>query len=361
MIIAAEKDYFDVRGAIEAYERLVPIYRLLDAEQNLQLFIGPNTHGYSKPNREAMYRFFHQQVGKSSEVVEPLLTVETDETLRCTVTGQVAELSSRTVMSFTAERAKSLALQRGQLGADEVVRRVRSMIPVIPHRISDYQILRPVPRKGYPSSHFTCYALETEPDVRVIVTRLSDQAHLSRPPVGERKVLLYVAHHSSDVELRESSSLRRLIADQPDVEVFAIDVRGIGESRPDTCGENQFLTPYGNDYFYAAHSIMLAQPLPLQRAFDLLRVIQWLKSLGRHELHLAADGWGTIPAMLAAVISPELQRITLENAPASYQRIAEEEHYDWPLSSFIPAVLERFDLPDCYRVLESRTLKLTTR
>ena len=39
------------------------------------------------------------------------------------------------------------------------------------------------------------------------------------------------------------------------------------------------------------------------RAFDLLRVLDLLASLGHREVHLAAKGWGAIPATFAAVLA----------------------------------------------------------
>src|SRR4029077_7097729 len=46
VILAKEKDYFDVRGAEEAYARLKRLYGLLGAEANVKLFVGPTGHGY---------------------------------------------------------------------------------------------------------------------------------------------------------------------------------------------------------------------------------------------------------------------------------------------------------------------------
>jgi hypothetical protein len=37
--------------------------------------------------------------------------------------------------------------------------------------------------------------------------------------------------------------------------------------------------------------------------------------------------------------------------PAPFSRV-------WPLSAFVPGVLEKFDLPDCYRALEAKKLRL---
>jgi hypothetical protein len=133
-------------------------------------------------------------------------------------------------------------------------------------------------------------------------------------------------------------------------------VRGIGESQPNTCN-NDFLGPYGSDYFYAQHSIMLDYPYVGQKTYDVLRIINWLKSYGHDEIHLIGKGWGAIPATFAALLSNTVSQITLKNALASYSDIAENEEYNWPLASFLSGVLKTFDLPDCYRALASKNLR----
>src|SRR5262249_10282306 len=112
IILAKEKDFFDVRGAQEAYARLRRLYELLGASENAKLFVGPTSHGYSRENREAMYAWFNRATGTPETGSEPKLTIEKDEVLWCTPHGQVAELKSRTVFSFTAERSRELARQR---------------------------------------------------------------------------------------------------------------------------------------------------------------------------------------------------------------------------------------------------------
>jgi hypothetical protein len=51
-------------------------------------------------------------------------------------------------------------------------------------------------------------------------------------------------------------------------------------------------------------------------------------------------------------------RVTLKHPPASYAEIAESSDYNWPLSAMPPGVLTTFDLPDCYRVLKPKDLRL---
>ena len=361
MILAKERDYFDVRGAQEAFSRLKRLYTLLGAEDNIGFFAGPSEHGYSQENREAMYGWFNKAAGISAESSEPKLTIEKDETLQCTEHGQVAELKSRSVFSFTSERSQSLAKSRKELRGDELKTAVSEVLrlPKLPDEPPDFRILRPARNRSYPKRFSTAYAVETEPGVFSLVTRLYDESNLSRPPQSPLPAILYVSHHSADVEMREEPLVNELLEASPDAAFYACDVRGIGDSRPDTCGSDQFLNPYGSDYFYAAHSIMLDRPYVGQKTLDVLRVLNWLHQFGHREIHVAALSWGAIPAAFASLLSPHATEVTLKRGLSSYAAVAESEHYRWPLSCFVPGVLAKFDLPDCYRELEQqKKLKL---
>lgn len=382
IILAKERDFFDVRGATEAYGRLKHLYTLLGHPDNVQLQIGPTEHGYSVENREAMYRFFNRAVGLPALESEPQPVIEKDETLWCSPHGQVAELKSRTVFSFTSEKSRELTAKRKPISGDELKAALREVLnlssidkregeaPAAPRRSEDinqrtgsagaspsridtppeYRILRPI-KRNYPKPYATQYAIETEPNMLAIVTLLSDKPNYSRPPQTPPRAILYVAHHSADAELTDEPLVRELLAAEPGAAFYALDVRGIGESRPDTCGADQFLRPYGSDFFYSAHSIMLDRPYVGQKTFDVLRVLEWLATFGQRDIHLAAKGWGTLPATFAAVLAKTVTQVTLKESLDSYASIAEDEDYKWPLSSFVPGVLQGFDLPDCYREL----------
>lgn len=358
IILAKERDFFDARGAEEAYARLRRLYGLLGAEDNIKLFIGPTEHGYSQENREAMYQWFNHATHVSDAQNEPKLTIEKDETLWCAPNGQVAELKSRTVYSFTREKSQALAHKRGK-PSDKELRQAVAEVLRLPKRagVPEYRILRALGGRRYPRPNATTYAVETERGVFALVYRLSQRRHDARPPREQTRAILYVAHHSSDAELREEPLLAELLKAEPTSTFYTCDVRGIGESRPDTCGQNQFLTPYGSDYFYAIHALMLDAPYLGQKTFDVLRVLDWLKSIGHKEVHLVGKGWGSLPAAFAALLEEAVAQVTLKNALTSYQDVAESEEYAWPLSSFVPGVLERFDLPDCYQALAAKKLR----
>ncbi|MDA7921900.1 prolyl oligopeptidase family serine peptidase [Verrucomicrobiales bacterium] len=361
MILPKEKDYFDIRGSFEAHSRLKKLYALLGAEENIALKAGPTPHGFTQENRESMYRWFNQSTGGPNVKVEPEITIEKDETLWCCPDGQVAKLESRTVFDFTAAKAKRLSAARKPQEGDalkETVRkslRMRENDDAPPH----FRNLRPASHKrGYPTPYFINYAVETEPGIQALVTMLAQEAWASRPPQAPEKgkAIFYVSHHSADAELRDESLIHDTIeAADENAGLFAVDVRGVGESLPGTT-RSKPLSYYGPDYFYTAYSNMLGRPYIGGKTYDILRVIEWLASFGYNDIHLVAKGWGTVPATFAALLSPAVKTVTLKNALSSYEEIATTEQYGWPNSIFIPGVLKSFDLPDCYEALKSKQL-----
>ena len=381
IILAKEQDFFDVRGAEEAYQRLKKLYRLLGAEKNIALFVGPTDHGYSQENREAMYSWFHHAAQTSltdankqdslngllastdsiQAIREPSLTVETDETLRCSPSGQVASIAgATTVFASTRDKSRRLARERKAVSGTELRTAILDVLklPLVPLDAPDYRIYRYLGARGYPKKNSICFAVETEPGIEALVTQLTDVARVSRPAPSDRIAVLYLAEYSSDDELRSEPMIKTWAEDRS-LDVFACDIRGCGESQPDTCGPNSFRKPYGSEYFYSIHGLMLDRPLLGQKTWDALRVLQWMESLGYKSVQLAGRGRSSLTATFAAVLSPFVKQVTLKSSLESFSALAESEYYDAPLVSILPNVLTRFDLPDCYQELLGKRLQRT--
>ena len=359
ILLGKEKDYFDARGIEEAYARLKRLYTLLGAPDNIGLYIGPGYHGFTRENREGMYRWFNRVTGISDAKTEPELTLEKEETLRCTASGQVADLGSKPIFAFTRAKSEALGKARRELAGAELEAAVAKTLRLPARKgVPDYRILRKLAGRGFPTKQFGAYVVQTEPGIQAIVYRLSEEDLFSRPPRGQQRAVLYVSDRSADAELREEPWIRELMAEEPSAAFYTCDVRGIGESRPNTAGQNSFTNPYGSHYFYAAQAVMLDRPLAGQRTHDVLRVLEWLKAQGHMEVHLAARGWGAIPAAFAALLAPGVVQVTLKNAPQSYTAIAESRVYRLPLACIVPSILEQLDLPACYRALEKKRLQM---
>ena len=358
LMITQEQDFFDQRGSLEARTRLQHIYDLLGAGDAFGYHVGPNVHGYWQDGREAMYAFFNRHADVDASGSEPELTIEDDETLQCTETGQVDDMGAKSVFDFTREKALRLAKRRGEPSGEELRRRVRKLLD-LPERDGPppYRVLRPWTKREYARERANQFLLITEPEfgAQAIVTKLEDEYRTARPLRGNGPAVLYLPHLSSDEELREDAYLRSL--EKENDAFFACDYRGIGESRPVTCRPNMFFHLYGSDYHYASYALMLGESYVSWRVHDVLSTLDWMASLGYDEVHLVAQGWGTIPGALAALLDDRVERVTLINAPRSYSEMAETELQQWPLSAMLPNVLEEFDLPDVYRELQAKKLR----
>jgi dienelactone hydrolase len=357
ILMGQEKDFFDARGLEEAYGRVRHIYRLLGAENNVQLFMGQDYHGYAQPNREAMYGWFNRQTGIAQGQKEPALTLEKPEVLQCTPKGQVGETRPATIFSINRELAKQMSAARKSVSGD-ALRRALTTTLKLPTRegVADYRILRPSSGRNYPKRFAATYAVETEPEIHAVVYRLNDAQLTSRVPRGAKRAILYVAHRSADAELRSEALIKEAIAAEPATPFFTCDVRGVGESYPLVSNRDPN-SYYGAPYFHAACGLMFGYSVPAQRTHDILRLVDWLRDHGHEEVHLIASGLGAIPATFAAVLHDTIKQVTLKQALTSFQTVAESEDYKWPLPALVPSVLKTFDLPDCYRELARKNLK----
>jgi hypothetical protein len=355
IIHAQERDFFDVRGSQEAYQRVRQLYTLLGHPENIELHVGGGYHSYPQENRESTYRVFNKAAGIPAEPTEKASVPEQDEALWCTANGNVASEKSRPISFFTGEKSRRLASTRPVLEGDALRKAARALLKMPDATgVPDFAILRNPGHGRYRTAGHATYAVTTEFGVQAIVTRLFAERLMSRPPAGPKRAVLYVSHRSADTELREEPLVTELRKAEPESAFYACDLRGIGESAPSPVGVGR---PFDNEYFFAAYGLMLDRPYLGQRVFDLLRALEWLGAQGHAEVHLAGKGWGALAATFAALLGGNVVQVTLKNLLRSFAEIAETEDYRWPYSALLPGVLLQFDLPDCYKALAPLQLR----
>ena len=355
LLLGRELDFFDVRGLEEAHGRLRQLYKLFGAEEKLGLFVGPGGHNFGTDNREAMYRFFNRFTKISQTEQEPPVKAEEEKDLWCTPEGRVFDQRSKNLVSVIAERVATLRASRGTPRGAELRQRVTRVLALnVPSGAPDSRILRPLPQsRQYPRRNSLTYLVEGEAGIHVPVTMVTPAEMMSRPPQGVPRALLYVSHQSADAELRKDPWLKELSVNNPGVQLYACDVRGIGDSRSNVSVQGGG----GPEYFYAVHGLMLDKPYVGQRTLDVLSVLAWLKAQGHQSVHLVAKGWGAVPGVFAALLSELVSEVTLKNALTSLGEVAETEGTLWSSALFAFDMLREFDLPDCYAELADKKLR----
>ncbi len=360
IILGQQNDFFDARGTVEAYQEAKRIYSLLGAADKIELFIGPDSHGYSLANRKAMYKFFNRIAAVKATNSEPTIKICTEANLHCAPEGQVANLpSTRLMREFIHEQTATARHCRKPLSTPVLKKTLQQLLAIeIPKQVPDYRVLRGDYFKdaGEQYNLHSRFAIETEPGITAIL-KISTRSSFFHLPLNRDEVVLYIPHLSSEAELNAGVECEY----NKDAILAGLDVRGVGESTPLTCNryDDDFFSAYNFDFFYAAHGMMLGEPYVGGKVFDILSTIKLLKHCGTKRIHLIGRGQGAIFAAFVGVLNgKDIDRITLLNAPLSYQEMAETTISNWPLSCMLPGVLNYFDLPDIYQALADKDLCL---
>jgi len=346
ILLGQKYDYFDRRGFLETYEELQKIYGILKApKKNLSYNLGPQGHGYSVHNQEAMVEFFCRHAKMKPVKVEETEVIDEKE-LYATPDGNVIRAGSKPIYEMIAEKADELVNKRKSLGVATLKNRLKKLLNITEIYSPYYRILRPTNIDG---QTFARYAIETESSIQAIMKKRMENPQYSYSLDVDETIHLYLPHLSSEEDIKNDPLAVSL---KKSHELYAFDVRGFGESMPEDI--NQFLHPYGMDYMFHGHGILLDKSYLGRRVYDVLTTITLLEEEGAKAVHLYGRGQGAIIALFAGVLHDNIASVTLKNAPVSYDSWAHSPIVLWPSANFLRGVLKEFDLTDCMKAIESK-------
>jgi dienelactone hydrolase len=342
LLLGQHFDFFDRRGLREAFADVEYFYDVLGAPTaNRDLFIGPQGHGFSRHNQEAMVAFFalHAGLAKPTTIKKPR-HLQTDD-LNVTERGNTIEAGATPIYEWISHRTTELTDKRKKLGTAELKKRLNSLLH-LPKRLGSphYRVLRPL---GLEGSTYARYAIESEHNVRALLRkRLADPAHGHTLDI-ERELKLYLPHISAEEEL--------LQLDKGQAPLYGLDPRGLGELQPE---DADFFAPYGMDYMFHGHALLLGESYIGRRVYDTLSTLDLLVAEGAKKIHLHGRGQGALIALFATLLHDGVGHITLENAPLSFASWCQTPLVFWPAANFPHGILKHFDLPDLYRIVKKR-------
>ena len=355
LLLGQKNDFFDARGLKETFERARKVYKLLGAEENLQLFIGPTNHGYSIENREAMYSFFaeHGEVAGVETKESPDLKILSENELNCTSTGQVMSCGEKfaTLHEILEKRALQLTAEREKLSPEGLKKRLALALG-LPEKIELPYVrhLPPISCSAVPRerSVFSRFAIEGERGIFSTLKINSSLAYRHFPSL--EKLTIYLPHLDGASEV--------IKYDRPAEELMAaLDFRNIGESLAQTgsfgADYRKFCTIHNQDSHYDSLELMFGSSMVARRVLDILRTVEFVKANGVKELHLIARGQGALPGIFAALLSDKVASLTLHDAPESCLSMVRKRITFWPQSCMLPGLLEFTDLPEICDVIRA--------
>ncbi len=350
LLLGQTHDFFERRGLFEAHDELSRVYEILGASDNTNLFVGPLGHGYSWHNQEAMVEFFCRHAG-----IEPVVRVaEPDvlapEDLYVTPNGNVIAAGATPIRVQIRALADPLHTRRSRPQTEALTRTLQGLLGLPDDRpLPHYRVPRPLMQSGVRVAR---YAVETEPGIRAILRkRLVQDNRRGHALDVETEVLLYLPHVSAEEEMGPGGEARGLNRPRP---LYALDVRGLGESMPEPHGSGGFFQSYGMDYMLHGHGILFGRSYLGQRVYDVLCVMDLLRNEGAKRITLHGRGQGAILALFAGLLHGATASVVLKNGPLSYAEWVAEPIVAWPAANCLRGVLRHFDLPDCILALGDR-------
>ena len=115
----AIRDFFPIEGARATYTEAKRVFETLGAGDRVGFFEFDDMHGWSKPRREATYRWFERWFhDRQDSGAEPDFPIDAPKDLQATETGQVATNypNAETVQSLNAALAKKAVRETGGRG-----------------------------------------------------------------------------------------------------------------------------------------------------------------------------------------------------------------------------------------------------
>ncbi len=131
LILSAIRDFFPIGGVRETFAEAHGAYESLGIPEKLQKVEADDGHGYSKPRRQAAYRWFARWLkSEDDDGAEQDVPAATSEELWATPTGQVAtSFHGEDVFSLNLKRYQAVKSHRPEFSLAEV-REVAGFAPV---------------------------------------------------------------------------------------------------------------------------------------------------------------------------------------------------------------------------------------
>lgn len=354
LISISDKDSFGtyspnyVTDSWDEYQRLARIYSLMGAPQLLSWADTPLPHGLAYDSRLQMYNWFLRHLkGEAAPVQqEPQVAPEPEAVLLVSKSGNmVRSFGGETPFSVTKTRAASLRppaafTELGQLlGVERPRPQARAMA------------LRKMPSEG----GLTIEALDIPS-----VAGVDLPAWLFRPKQeAAGKPVLLILHPGGRNAAWDEDGLSQQVA-RGGYTVCTADVRGIGDLSPEfSPGSPNYARSHASEEDYAWSSLILGKSLAGQRVTDTLALVHGLRTgfgLEGRKIAVAAYGKMTVPALFAAALAPEIDRVYLAGGLSSYRSIIGMEQPRHTLANFVPNILAHTDLPAVAAGLAPRRL-----
>ena len=321
-------------------------YAALGAAERFSFFVDPGGHAYTLAQAREFVRFMNRWLLDDPDRPLPDLPNE-----QCAL-DPYPELKCRprqdvNMFSLTLERARTL-----EAGRDRDHARIRAAVRALTGAAESTpppQATTNAPFQVW-THNWQSILLQPEPGIELPATLLY-------PLDGPSPALLHLDdQHRHRLLYRHgplAQAARFLQREMPGRAVFAVDLRGWGDSAP-------AMYPYelaswgGLGRYLAYTSAALGDAIFSMRVRDALAALAYLRTRPEIDLEnivVSGCGMGGLVALHIAALDALLKGVLVWECLSSFKDLLEAEAYTWPADVFLPQALLHYDLPELVAAL----------
>ena len=338
LMLTAIRDFFPIGGARDTFAEAQQVFAKLSSAGNVSMFEYDDGHGYSKPRREAAFRWFTRwlQGAENSEPEAPL-SLATYEDLQCTRSGQVQTEFPGAADVFSINRKLAAQLRANRRTTPEAVRRYARELshyeaPSGPVRVTRFGR---VERPGYLVEKLV---YDGEPGISIPALVFVPKGGEARKPA-----IVFADAGGKSAAATEAAQLAA-----KGYIVLAPDLRGFGEAQPPLDRRDYFVRNFG-DYESTLTALLIGKTMVGMRASDVVRGVDLLAGrddVDASRIDVTGRAAAALPALFAALFDNRIRNLALDGMLVSYEAVVNERIHQGIVDQIIPSALKYFDLPD---------------
>lgn len=351
LICSTTDDFFPLEGSTRTLVEMRRIYESLGAGEKISRFVGPGGHGMRRDTREAIYAWMNRWLRDQppQPVVEPEHTLQQDEDLYATPTGQVANsLKGETASTWTMKAFAGIRPTRPVTAlGDSISKLTRYQKTTGPLNIRSQS---KVQGDGYEIEYLVYDSESGRYTPALLCMPSSDRA--------KRQSVLYLDQGGKAMAFAEKGEARKLCASG--YAVLALDLAGAGETTTEKGG---YSPEWFGDDNLTWTVLMVGRTMVGLRMNDIVRGIDVLAERGiLHGGSAAgvANGTAGVSLLHAAAVESRLTRLVLQDPLVSWRAIAETPIHRRVFDSIVPGSLGVYDLQDLVSAIAPRPVAMVS-
>ncbi|MFC1635852.1 alpha/beta hydrolase family protein [Planctomycetota bacterium] len=297
-------------------------------------------HGYNKEQRELAYAWMLRWLGGELEDFwEEGFPVEKEEDTWCTPQGNVySEPGSRQPHDLVLDYLREHRVRPEMVKTQEDLKRQRNRLQTLVNETLHLRDTTQTPEAeiGIPRHiaglKLTPVIIRPEKEIKLPAVWIESEKKTASGPI-----VIYLNDAGKSKLSDESVTLRTLL--DKGFRVFAVDLRGMGETAPDL-----------KEKFW---DFLSGRPIFGQRISDIRAIVNWLsqQDTDNTRIFVWAEGITAIYAAFAATFEQDITGMVLERPLLTFEEIVTTKVPTYKHEVIISGILDKFDLPHLYQAL----------